>query len=148
MPAVDAFRAGMDIDRIRGNDDLLRALLDVDDGSIDGNLRVLATGAPVPSLDLDGNGRLGDGRIDMSDFRRFRDHLLDTESQLGVAQPGVLALDGDIANLKRDMNGNGTVDTRITLETVFQRTDFNGDGFVDRARRKVMSGGARWADAD
>ncbi len=133
---VNAYQAVLDIDRLRGNDRLLRVILDVDDGSLDGNLRVNANGQPVVSTDLDGNGRTGDGVIDMSDFRVFRDHLLDIEKQLlDLDEP--LFLNGVANHPKRDLNRDGVVDGN---ERRSPRTDFNGDGQLHRTRTARMSG--------
>ena len=135
-PTVDGFRALLDLDRLRGNRRLLTALLDVDDGSADGNLRVNAFGQVIVSNDLDGNGRLGDGVIDMSDFRKFRDHLLEAENvDRNPALP--LFLDGAPTHPKRDLNGDQVVNN---LEHRWARTDFNGDGQLSRTEVAPMGG--------
>jgi subtilisin family serine protease len=41
-PLVDLFAAALDVDRIQGGDKGLRALVDIDDGTQDGNLRIAA----------------------------------------------------------------------------------------------------------
>ena len=59
-------------------------LLDIDDGTSDGNLRFKggvdfdADPASDTYDDFDGDGGIGDGKIDMSDFRRWRDWYLQT----------------------------------------------------------------------
>lgn len=74
-PMIDAFAAAMGIDLIRGNKDLQKALVDVDDGTRDGNLRV----DPLEEEDvfdvLTSDHRRGDGHITMRDFRAWRDAL-------------------------------------------------------------------------
>lgn len=137
-PYVHGFRALMDVDRLTGTDRLLRALLDVDDGSGDGNARVNAAGQVLTATDFDGNGRTGDGEIDMSDFRRFRDHLLDIESHLADFT-GVVVLNGGATHPKRDLNGDRVV-SAPELERTSPRLDFNGDGILNRDATARMSG--------
>ncbi|HEX4932515.1 MAG TPA: putative Ig domain-containing protein, partial [Gemmatimonadaceae bacterium] len=78
------------------------------------------------------DGFQGDGQIDMSDFRRFRDALLLTELPQG------LALNGGPVHSKRDLNRDRTVGT-VADENTFPRYDFNGDGGIDRLPA-VMTG--------
>lgn len=129
---VDAFFAALDLDRLEGSDRILRGLLDIDDGSVDGNLRVSAQGATETSEDLDGDGHPGDGGIDMADFRRFRDAVLQVEAPAG------LALDGGATHPKRDLNQDGVVGP--LGENVYPRADFNGDGLIDRTATRLMRG--------
>lgn len=129
-PMIDGFAATMDVDRLRGNDNVLRALLDIDDGTLDGNQRV---GSGEATDDADGNGGRGDGRIDMSDFRRWRDWVLQLE-----ASPD-LQLDGPVDHFKRDLNGDGLV-LGAASESVYPRADFNGDGKLDQFGTARMSG--------
>lgn len=129
-PVIDAFDTVMDLDRVLGGDRVLRGLLDIDDGSPDGNLRVTAAGAQETGWDLDADGKLGDGAIDMSDFRRFRDALLWVEQAAG------LALDGGAAHPKRDLNGDRRVDSD-QQENFYPRMDFNGDGGIDRFKSRM-----------
>lgn len=132
QPRIDAFAAAMDIDRVRGNDAVLRMLVDIDDGSMDGNLRIsYESGAVVTDEDLDRNGGEGDGAVDMSDFRRWRDWLLQIE---GTGQ-----LDGPDDHPKMDLNRDGVV-TDAATENVFPRGDFNGDGIIDREARSFVPG--------
>lgn len=65
-PGIDAFSAAIEIDKFRPNYPMRRRLLDVDDGTLDGNDRATTRLYAV----------LGDGAVDMSDFRAFRDALL------------------------------------------------------------------------
>ena len=128
-PRVDAFAAVMDLDRVTNSKRMLTALCDIDDGTVDGNQRIdVLTGEVNEDQDVDGDGGLGDGRVDMSDFRRFRDWMLQAR--------GEGALDGDGDHPKRDLNLDGTV--QPAADEVFPRADFNGDHRLDRqARRKV-----------
>jgi subtilisin family serine protease len=124
---IDAFASAMDIDRVQGGDAVLRMLLDVDDGTPDGNQRLLVgTSADFVGEDADGDGGIGDGQIDMSDFRRFRDWLLQVE---GV---GGLNLDGSSDHPKKDVNDNGEVESSFN-ENLYPRGDFNGDGDLSRS---------------
>ncbi len=131
---IDAFAAVMDIDRINGNDAVLRRLLDIDDGTPDGNQRLLVgTTIDFTGEDADGDGGVGDGNIDMSDFRRFRDWLLQVEN------PPDLDLDGSASHPKKDVNGNSAVGSP-NAENVFPRGDFNGDGQLSRTATNYVPG--------
>ena len=133
-PRIDAFASVMDIDRLRGTDGVRRLLLDIDDGTPDGNKR---TGEFSDEEDADDDGGVGDVLVDMSDFRRWRDWLLVTE--------GLVAnLDGPRDSAKLDVNANGRFDGRD--ENVFPRGDFNGDGRISRADRSTVPG--RVGDVD
>ena len=74
-------------------------------------------------------GPIGDDRIDMSDFRRFRDALLQAEGQ-------TTNLNGSNENSKKDLNLDGVVNVDGTQnapeENVYPRADFNGDGIISR----------------
>ena len=132
-PLIDAFAAAMALDAILGGHPrALHALLDVDDGTLDGNLRVDPfTGIEVP-LEQDAFGPRGDGVIDMRDFRRFRDALLLVEGSVA------LELDGPF-HLKRDLDLDGFVATPDE-ENVFPRFDFNGDGLISRKATAFVGG--------
>jgi subtilisin family serine protease len=139
-PVVDAFAAALQIDVVTGNDKVLRALLDIDDGTPDGNTRVdPLTGAAVTTDSGGRYGPRGDGVIDMRDFRRFRDALLAIEGSFGTD------LDGDATNPKRDLNKDGVLDTPAG-ENVFPRADFNGSGRISRTET-VHVGGTLDAEA-
>jgi len=140
-PMIDAFAAALEVDKVQGNEKVLRALLDIDDGTVDGNSR---TGPNQGTEDADGNGGRGDGNIDMSDFRRWRDWFLQID-----ANPA-LKLDGPATHPKRDLNGDGLVETPAK-EGVYPRGDFNGDGQIDFASDAPMNGalsGQRLTDLD
>ncbi|HUF65519.1 MAG TPA: S8 family serine peptidase, partial [Gemmatimonadaceae bacterium] len=130
-PRIDAFAAVLGIDVVRGNNRVLRMLLDVDDGTEDGNRR---TAPDAPQTDYTGDDpaadcdALGSCRIDMADFRRFRDALLQIENTLDHV------LDGSANHPKKDLNSDGTVGlTGPGAGEVFPRADFNGDGDISRA---------------
>jgi subtilisin family serine protease len=128
-PRVDAFAAAFELDRIRGGS-ILRGLLDIDDGSPDGNTRV----DPLNGDTLRADGPdARDGRIDMRDFRRFRDWLLQVE-----ATPGVV-VDGAADHPKKDLNGDGFVG-EPDFENIFPRGDFNGDGIISRTATAEVGG--------
>lgn len=131
-PMIDGFASALDVDRVRGGDRVLRGLLDVDDGTADGNKRT-DDGADLVDDDVDGDGGRGDGRIDMSDFRRWRDWLLQAENVAG------LQLDGSPDHPKKDLNGDSLVQTPA-LENVYPRGDFNGDGMISRADAAPVRG--------
>lgn len=131
---VDAFASAMGVDWVRGDDTVLRMLLDIDDGSIDGNLRLEpGTETAVEDEDLDGDGGIGDGSIDMSDFRRFRDWLLQLEAGADTD------LDGAVDHSKKDVDGNGQVEAP-GAEGVYPRGDFNGDGRLSRDSTAFVGG--------
>lgn len=138
-PRIDAFAAALEIDVLRGNDDVLRALLDIDDGTPDGNRRTGSSGADFLEEDADRDGGRGDGRIDMADFRRWRDWLL------AVEDVPDLSLDGSAAHPKKDVNGDGKVEGALE-ENLYPRGDFNGDGRLSRSA--TIPVGGRFAGAD
>ncbi len=130
---VDAFASALDIDRITGGSGVLRMMLDIDDGTVDGNQRMSGS-APYTEEDADGDRGIGDGQVDMSDFRRYRDWVL----QL-YAQGAGLALDGDSLHVKKDVNGNGVVEG-VVGESKYPRGDFNGDGSLDPFAERYVPG--------
>ncbi|HOH29185.1 MAG TPA: hypothetical protein PLC40_05895, partial [Candidatus Hydrogenedentes bacterium] len=109
-----------------------KALLNLDDGTRDGNDRAIADDAHGTWTD-DGDGIIQPGEItiDMADFRRFRDACL-------VVKGYGANLDGDEKCAKRDLNEDGVWEAP-ERENVYPRCDFNGDGKI-----KVASG----TDAD
>lgn len=129
---LDAFAAALELDTHTGSRRVLRRMLDVDDGTQDGNTRIdPESGAPELSDDAAASG----GNVDMADFRRWRDWLLDVE------YAGVHALNGAPDHAKRDVNGDGRVDQgRPDLEGFFPQGDFNGDGRLSKTARAVMPG--------
>jgi hypothetical protein len=134
-PQVDAFAAALEMDQVRGTDRVLRALLDVDDGTPDGNTRLdLRSQSPV-SGEVAG---ARDGRIDMRDFRVFRDQLLQASGREDAR------LDGAASHPKRDLNGDGVAGAPPE-ENVYPRTDFNGDGRLTLHDSVAVAGVVRGA---
>ncbi|MHB8516107.1 MAG: S8 family serine peptidase, partial [Dehalococcoidia bacterium] len=135
-----------------------KALVDVNDMSVDGNRRVkLGRGAAADVADTRQSARPGfataygrtepyrtdpDGKIDMRDFRRFRDAWLQTcEAAATPGCPGIAAITlndlGLAGHPKKDLNFDGCVYDPVnakcpTPEDTFPRFDFNGDGKIDR----------------
>jgi subtilisin family serine protease len=134
---MDAFAAAMALDSLHGDDRVLRLLADLDDGTADGNTRVNADGSVNTSEDADGDGGQGDGVIDMSDFRRWRDAFLDLD------QPPGYVLDGAPTHPKRDLNGNGRTAAEGDDEFIYPRLDLNGDRKVALAQRAYVGGAIR-----
>jgi len=144
-PSVDAWATVLDIDRLKNNERVLRMLVDIDDGTPDGNQRLTSVGGfnnvDFKEEDADGDDGPGDGQIDMSDFRRWRDWLLEAENA------PALELDGSPEHPKKDLNGDGVVKLRAPgglpdgrAENVFPRGDFNGDGIISRNNPFPMPG--------
>jgi hypothetical protein len=76
--------------------------------------------------------RIGDGRVDVRDFRRWRDWLLQAE---GVGQ-----LDGAPDHPKKDLNGDSVANDPRRPENVYPRGDFNGDGIISRTATAKVPG--------
>lgn len=144
LPVLDAFGAILEL---RG--DLLRRttrstilfdLADVDDGTVDGNLRVDHGGAVVTEIRTP-DGRRGDGCVDLSDVRAFRDAWLIAS---GAGLPG--AEPGD--HPKRDLDEDGYVRGASTPavehapfdEGRWSRFDLDGDQDVDPDDLAVLAG--------
>lgn len=144
---IDAFASVMGIDMIQGNKKIQEALVDVDDGTADGNLRV----DPLEEVDvfdvLTSGHRRGDGRITMRDFRAWRDAYLQVHGGDFLVPAGlVIALDGSTEHFKKDLNFDGSINGQPAApahprdvpvpnnssndpgEDVYPRYDFNGDG--------------------
>lgn len=135
-PRIDAFGALIALDLLHPGQPVQRALVDVDDCTHDGNLRVDAYGREIETLCPD--GLRGDGNIDMRDFRAFRDALLYAENRFKN-------LDGSPTHRKKDLNGDGCVhDADPTAcpipENIYARFDFNGDGIVSRDAKAEFNG--------
>lgn len=133
-----AFEAAMDLDAISADTTQLARLLDIDDGTQDGNQRIgYLPSIPwvsytVTDLDADADGGMGDGVITMSDFRRWRDWLYQVE--------GVGNLDGASSHAKKDPNNNRRRDTVFPSEGSMPRGDFNGDGVMSRTATRYVPG--------
>lgn len=122
-PRVDAFAAALELDRARGTDDVLRKLLDIDDGTLHGDQRVAGPNGADYTPDLETSTQPRDGFVSMRDFRRFRNWLLQIENPPG------LAIAGSEGHRKRDLNRDDFVGSSAG-ENVFPRGDFNGDGII------------------
>lgn len=131
----DAFSAALDLETIFGDPVITRALVDVDDGTVDGNTRMVL-GSRFIGEDVDADGGPGDGRIDMSDFRRWRDWVL----QLEYSQDSRLSLDGGNDHPKFDLNGDGEI-SDPNKENIFPKGDFNGSGSISSLIRREIRGG-------
>lgn len=130
---IDAFAAVMAVDGVTGSRNVLRMLADIDDGTVDGNQRIdLATGAEVVEEDADGDGDRGDGIVDMSDFRRFRDWLLMVEDGGDI--------NGRADHPKQDLNWDGVVSPDSFDERLHPRGDLNGDGDINRRATAMVPG--------
>jgi subtilisin family serine protease len=122
-PVIDAFATALDVDRVQNNTRVLKMLVDIDDGTDDGNQR---TNIDNSAFTADNHG---DGKVNMRDFRRWRDwavevHFWDEES-----------LDGATQHPKKDLNGNDSVGSDVD-ENIYPRGDFNGDGRLDIANTR------------
>ncbi len=134
QPRIDAWASIVDIDRVRGGTTVLEMMCDIDDGTLDGNQRVFyADGTEYYEEDGDGDGGIGDGNIDMSDFRRWRDWYLI------VTAPIEVDLDGSSSHPKMDVNGNGSAEGPVG-ESVYPRGDFNGDGTLSETAMSYVPG--------
>ena len=116
---VRAWHAAMAIDELRSQTTLLKMLLDIDDGTEDGNLRVkvppattgversfkLVKGTDFEDDDSDRDGGIGNGHIGLGDFRRWRDWLLAEDT----TPPATNGLNGSANSIKRDANRDGKV---------------------------------------
>lgn len=143
---IDAFSAAMGIDVIQGNKNLQRALVDVDDGTPDGNLRFrVFPDDPDPDAVHTQDQRRGNGQgPTMWDFRAFRDGWL----QVNNVTPRLM--DGPATHFKWDFNFDGCVGNQpanpahaggtvpvppagcanAPQENVYPLYDFNGDGRI------------------
>ncbi len=120
-----------------------RDLVDVNDNTIDGNRRViLDSGGGQAGLDtMTGKHTDPDGKVDMRDFRRFRDAwlqtCLDADSEIACLLPNEISLNGPPDILKKDLNFDDCVfdpGPCPAHENWFPRFDFNGDGLMSDTR--------------
>lgn len=133
-PFVDAWASAADIGRLRAYEPALRMMCDIDDGSFDGNQRVVYKDrVDLHDEDVDGDGGPGDGAIDMSDFRRWRDWYLASRTTDPVE------LNGAADHPKKDVNFDGIVGTPAE-EQIYPRGDFNGDGMLDPTALSYVPG--------
>ncbi len=132
-PRIDAWASVVDLDRVRGGDGFLRMMCDIDDGTADGNQRMEHGDAEILDEDADHDGGVGDGNIDMSDFRRFRDWFLLCQDAVNYD------LDGVAGHPKKDVNGNHVVEGPAG-ENIYPRGDFNGDGILNETAVSFVPG--------
>ena len=135
-PRLNLWGAILELDRLDEEPDLIRYVTDLDDGTVDGALRVTPEGVVNTTIP-----EAGDGCIDVADFRALRDAILDGRS---IATWST-ALDGDKEHPKRDLNRDGgfnyTVSSDVeTPEGYFARHDLNGDNKLDDSDMRVLAG--------
>lgn len=126
-PRIDAFQAAASM----SNGAFLRKLVDFDDGTEDGNTRITAPTAENPNGTPEVSDTRGDGTIDMSDFRRWRDAYL-------FVAPTFIHLDGPLDHPKKDLNEDGLASQGN--EFVYPRADFNGDGQLSLTATSNVAG--------
>jgi hypothetical protein len=142
---IDAWAAVMEIDGVQGDDRVLKMMLDIDDGTQDGNQRVDYDDHPdFPDFDeedADGDGGLGDGNVDMSDFRVWRDWYLK------IWKSDEAEFDGREDHPKLDVNDNGAMEDAAG-ESLFPRGDFNGDGILSLSDSAWVGGAVQGSLTD
>ena len=125
-----------------------RALVDVNDPTVDGNRRIVLDedgsllGVLEVSSTTPGRSTEADDSIDMRDFRRFRDAwLLRCRISPEPGCPTAIDLDGEPDHPKFDLNLDGCVSQAAPgpeqicpSELTFPRFDFNGDGDLSLTR--------------
>ena len=127
------------------------ALADLNDPSADGNRRVIRAADGSTTLDevrstVHGQHTEPDGKVDVRDFRRFRDAWLARCSlDFEAGCPVDVDLDGPLDHPKRDLNHNGRVNWAAPArgrlkpsELTWSRFDLNGDGEVSLTRRALV----------
>jgi alpha-tubulin suppressor-like RCC1 family protein/uncharacterized protein YkwD/plastocyanin/thiol-disulfide isomerase/thioredoxin/uncharacterized membrane protein YphA (DoxX/SURF4 family) len=115
-------------------------LVDVNDASKDGNQRVT-----LPPEGIESPVTIPpdpDGRVDMRDFRRFRDAWLQVcqtysgsslPLPLECPNPADIILNGPSDHPAKDLNRDGCVNPGadcMQKENIYPRFDFNGDGII------------------
>ncbi|MDZ4825932.1 MAG: S8 family serine peptidase, partial [Actinomycetota bacterium] len=137
----------------------LADLADVNDPSADGNRRIIRSRTQTETVDTNVGTTVGgaqlhsapDGKVDMRDFRRFRDALLQTCSNRisvpGCPPVGTETMDGANNHPKNDLNYDGCVfPTACRTEEAWSRFDLNGDGMVTPNRAAPVPLGSGGAD--
>lgn len=141
-PRVDAFASLLALPGVA------RALVDVNDPTVDGNRRIVRDddgsllGVLEVSSTTPGRSTEADDSIDMRDFRRFRDAwLLRCRVSPEAGCPTAIDLDGEADHPKFDLNLDGCVSQAVPgpeqicpSELTFPRFDFNGDGDLSLTR--------------
>jgi hypothetical protein len=164
---VDAFAALLALADAKGKgDEVRRFLVDVSDGTADGNLRADRTGADVAESVPPG---AGDGTLSMADVRAFRDAMLETMRLDALAAGDAsfetrVKLDGSSDHRKRDLNRDGCLLTSAGMVAArgsqaacgavdhddrhFARFDFDGDGRVTAADLRILTDAMTRAGVD
>ena len=131
-PRIDAFASMMAIPGAA------KDLVDVNDPTKDGNQRVIIGAPPNPDTVVTSN-ITPDGKVDMKDFRRFRDAWLQVCQGGGpdCPTPADIVLNGPDNHPAKDLNQDGCVAASVGLdlsclqsENLYPRFDFNGDGII------------------
>jgi hypothetical protein len=156
-PRLDVFEAAVTLPGV------LERLLDVNGPLYDGNDRIIYgdDGSVLGVDDARASATAGgprysapDGRVDLRDFRVFRDAFLDGCRRGDLTSPacppaGRIALDGNVYHPKFDTNLDGCIRGEGVVgcdrsELLYSRLDFNGDGFLDDrpVRFPLTAGGA------
>ena len=135
-PRLNLYGAILQLDRLDEEPDLTRYLADLDDGTVDGALRVTPEGVENTTIP-----DAGDGCIDVADFRALRDAILDG-ALIATWNTG---LDGDKEHPKRDLNRDGgfnyTVSTDVEApEGYFARHDLDGNGVLNDSDMRWLAG--------
>jgi len=101
---IDVFAAVLKIDELLPAAKVTVDLADIDDGSVDGNLRADNNAAPITKFfNTTPDGR-GDGCVDMADLRTFRDAIAKISGL-----PAAVSLDGGATHVKLDFNQDGYI---------------------------------------
>lgn len=133
---INLFKAALGIDRIRPDrtPKVSHWFADFDDGSPDGNKMFEIGDDNNRGADYEADAQ-GDGRVDMKDFRRLRDHWLfqdELATDFRVYESTTALLRS--GNKKLDFNKNETVERSndfLSSEELFSIAGMNMDPFVD-----------------
>ncbi len=121
---LDIFYALMGLDLMAGNNQVQKELTDVDDGTVDGNLRatVFTSDTPpdnqpddihtIPPGGTTTDHRRGDGYVTTRDFRAFRDAFLQIRQVEDASLNTRVLLDGALTHFKTDLNMDGCLRAR------------------------------------
>lgn len=166
---MDAFAAAMTLDARYAADNkrLQRALVNIDDGTLDGNQRRTASGSPDTTIHTP-DQRRGDrdgaaDRVSMADFRALRDAMAMAMVARDLSLASLVSLDGSPFHFKNDTNEDGCVGIAAADppwpnrpppvdcadavgEDVYPRADFNGDGTLGDATATFRRND--WRDVD
>ena len=137
-PRIDAYASML---RVPG---ALHALADWNDASADGNRRVARdrNGVQTPDNAMGAASAIyrlhssPDGHVDMRDFRRFRDAVLEVCTHRlnipGCPAANAITLDGGASASKLDLNFDGCINGfgDCEPEEAWSRFDLNGDGVL------------------